>query len=71
MVLAAHLSNPWWQKSRKLSLSAPFLPACSRMSDGARSSAAPTARQRPISFPPFSLDSFERARSSVKELIYP
>ena len=62
MVLAAHLSNSWWQKSRKLSLSAPFLPTCSRMSDGACSSAARTARQRPFYFPPFSLASF-RARA--------
>ena len=62
MVLAAHLSNPWWQKSRKLSLSAPFFPTCSRMSDGACSSAARAARQRPFHFPPFSLASF-RARA--------
>ena len=65
MVLAAYLSNSWWQKSRKLSLSAPFLPTCSRMSDGACSSAARAARQRPFHFPPFSLASFrERAPAS-------
>ena len=62
MVLAAYLSNSWWQKSRKLSLSAPFLPTCSRMSDGACSSASRAARQRPFYFPPFSLASF-RARA--------
>ena len=62
MVLAAYLSNSWWQKSRKLSLSAPSLPPGSRTSDGACNSAARAARQRPFHSPPFSLASF-RARA--------
>jgi hypothetical protein len=53
MVLAAHLSNPWWQKSHKLSLSAPLFPTRSRMSNGACNSAARAARQCPFHFPVF------------------